>query len=124
MGYSQPKRPEVDDILPAFNPKSLIERRPKRSTKSKIAAKLYGKASKGTKSPRPVFFRKHLHVFDYMGKDPPKTFPRSERHLLLSGLLEPISVSAFEHEVREEVLALIHEAELPGVDLSKCESGD
>ena len=86
----------------SFNPRTLIDRRPKRSTKSALSHKMYANPNMSSKSPQIAYFRKHLHVFDYMGKDAPKSFASSDRNIIVSGLMEPVCANAFEHEVREE----------------------
>ena len=125
MGYGRSRsRDDESSAHSSFNPRTLIDRRPKRSTKSALSHKMYAKPNKSSKSPRIAYFRKHLHVFDYMGKDAPKSFARSDRKIIVSGLMEPICANAFEHEVREEILAVIHQADVPAMNLSKCLSGD
>ncbi len=125
MGYNRPRsqasaQPSAQtSARPSFDPKSLIDRRPKRSSKSQ-----WVKANKPAKSPKVVMFRKHLHVFEYMGKDAPKSFPRSDQKIIISGLLEPICATAFEHEVREEIVAVIHVADVDGMNVSTCSYSD
>ncbi len=117
MGYSR-VRSEVESSQPSFNPRSLMERRPKHLSKSKLSHNLYGaKPSKPLKTVKVISFRKHLHVFDYMGKNAPSSFSRCDRKIVVSGLLEPIEVVAFEHEVREEILAVINEADVADMNL-------
>ncbi len=117
MGYSRPRsQARQPSVQPSFD---LIDRRPKRFSKSQWA-----KANKPAKSPKVGTYRKHLYVFDYMGKDAPKSFASSDRKIVVSGLLEPITVCAFEHKVREEILAVIHEADVFGMNVSACASND
>ena len=59
-----------------------------------------------------------------MGKNAPKAFARSDRKIVVSGLLEPVCATAYEHEVREEILAVIHQADVADMNFSKCTSLD
>lgn len=126
MGFDRLSRQKTCGERPTFfNPRNLVERRPKRLSKLKLTEKMHGiRPSKQSNSPRLTTFRKHLHVFEYMGKDSPRSFTRSDRKILLSGIMEPISTGADENDVREEILAVIKEADIPGFSLIISEATD
>ena len=123
MGFDRLSRQKTCGERPTFfNPRNLVERRPKRLSKLKLTEKMHGiRPSKQSNSPRLTTFRKHLHVFEYMGKDSPRSFTRSDRKILLSGIMEPISTGADENDVREEIL---EEADIPGFSLIISEATD
>ena len=125
MGFDRinRKRPTSDSTT-FFNPRNLIDRRPKqRISKLKLAGKVHG-IPQGTKSPRISTFWKHIRVFEYMGKESPRSFVRSDKKILLSGIMEPISTVASEAEIREEIVAIVRRAEEPGYNLRVCDPTD
>ena len=52
-------------------------------------------------------FQKKLVVFNYMGRDPPNNFTRSDKRIVVRGLLPPISVEATKEQIREEICEAI-----------------
>ena len=102
---------EVQQILkplPVSKKPTLIDRRPKRKSKLKVAESKYGspKSTKGGKKPAPTF-QKKLVVVEYMGEDSPKSFGLKESYVIMRGMLSEISLTATEKEVRSCILEVI-----------------
>ena len=66
----------------------------------------------------------NIHIFEYMGEESPRSFVKSDKKILLSGIMEPISTVASEAEVREEIVAIVRRAEEPGYNLRVCDPTD
>ena len=79
----------------ATNSMRKIHRKPKRK-ESVTRAKKKGKMSSAT-------FQKKLVVLKYMGRDPPSSFTKSDKRIIVRGLLPSISVEATEEQIREEI---------------------
>ena len=99
--------------LPFSPGSSMLERRPKRKVKGKLALEKYRSnipvASKGRKPSQT--FQKKLVVVDYMGPDAPRNFALKEVHVLLRGMLPEIGISANEEEVRGYICDTIKHSE-------------
>ena len=78
----------------------MLERRPKRKGKAKLAAEKYRFADtpKGRKPART--FQKKLVVIDYMGRNAPRSFALKEVYVWMRGMLPEIEMTASEQEVR------------------------
>lgn len=80
---------------------SMLERRPKRKGKAKLAVEKYGSKGDTPKGRRPAqTFQKKLVVIDYMGPGAPRSFALKEAYVLIRGMLPEIPVAASEQEVR------------------------
>lgn len=88
----------------SWNP---IPRRPKRSSKSDIAATKFKCGGASKKGKEIQTFQRKLVVFRYMGEDAPSKFTRKEHRILMRGMID-IPLDATEFEVREEILSVIH----------------
>ena len=88
---------------------ALIERRPKRKSKVKLAQTKYDKKSTKGRKPAPKFQK--LVVIDYMGPDVPRSFTFKESMVLLRGMLPEVAVDASEHEVRTHIRDTVKNAE-------------
>ena len=69
-----------------------------------------------------VTFQKKLYAFNYKGPDAPDTFTRSDKDIVMRGLLPQISVSATENEVRNEICEVVQSCVTP--NLSEIGPGD
>lgn len=103
---------------------SMLERRPKRKGKEKLAAEKYRGfstpiSSKGRKPA--LMFQKKLVVIDYMGPDAPRSFALKEVHVLLRGMLPEIEMTATEEEVRGSICDTIKNSEKSLVELVPSE---
>ena len=88
----------------------LLERRPKRKGKSKLAAEKY------TPTPLPksrgnTTFQKKFVLVDYMGEDAPRKFALKESYVVMRGILPEVPVSAGESVVRSCVAEAIKHSE-------------
>lgn len=94
----------------------MLERRPKRKSKSRMAVDKYGHAESQEmpqgRKPAPTF-QKKLVVIDYMGgAKAPRTFAVKGRHVWIRGILPEIAVTATEEKVHQVV----------GEVISNCDS--
>ena len=89
-----------------------VTRRPKRKSKMKIDDGKQGILKKKVSS---VTFQKKIIVFDYMGRNPPKIFARSEKNICLSGLLPSLSVEATETTIRKEICDVLNSCSSPNL---------
>lgn len=85
----------------------MLERRPKRKCKSRIAMDKYGSTEISNvplgRKPAPTF-QKKLVVIDYMGGlTAPRSFAVKEIHVWVRGILPEIELTATEKEVRKVV---------------------
>lgn len=121
-------RQEVKSILsplPAASqqcPPSMIERRPKRKGKSKLASFKYGREDAVAKGRKPALkFQKKFVLIDYMGPVAPQAFGLKESYILMRGMLPEIEVSASESEVRLYIRDTIRDSDKT---LAACLSTD
>ena len=77
---------------------SLLERRPKRKAKGKLAAEKY--APTPVSRGRGTSFQKKFVLIDYMGPDAPRKFALKESYVVMRGILPEVLVSAEESVVR------------------------
>ena len=96
-----------------FGGSTAIPRNPKHKSKVTLAMEKYEGKKKGR-----VSTQKKLVVFDYMGRDPPKVFTRTDKRICMRGLLPPISIEASGSEVRREICDVIRTCSFP--DLTEC----
>lgn len=100
---------------------SMLERRPKRKGKSKLAEEKY-RFSTIPKGRRPApTFQKKLVVVHSMGPDSPKSFALKETYVLIRGMLPEIEINACEKEVRDCICNTIKNSE---ESLSHCGPDD
>lgn len=97
----------------AYSPKNKsltasrqILRKPGRKSKLKIAEEKYGSSKKKQRMSLATF-QKKLVVFECMGPDASKSFTRSEKLILVRGLLPVVSVNISECDLRKEICDII-----------------
>ena len=101
---------------------SMLERRPKRKGKSRLAEEKYRCYSDTPKGRRPApKFQKKLVVIDCMIPNPPRSFSLKAMHVLMRGMLPEIEMSAGEREVRGYICDTIKNSEK---SLSSCGPSD
>ncbi len=81
-----------------------IPRKPKRKGKSVLG---FEKFKGGRKKACKATFQKKIVVFQYIGSV--NEFSRSEKLIIVRGLLPPISLDANQDEIRQEVCAVIND---------------
>lgn len=83
-----------------------IPRRPKKRGKYQLAVEKYSTKKK----PRSgaATFQKKLYVFKYMGLNAPDNFTRSDKDIVMRGLLPQILVSAKESDLRNEICEVVN----------------
>ncbi len=82
-----------------------IPRKPKRYSKSSIAAMKYPQHKKGRMSST-CYFQKKVVIFRFMPAQP-KSFTRSEKLILVTGLLPSLPIDASEKDIRGEICDVI-----------------
>lgn len=95
---------------------SMIERRPHRKGKAKLAQEKYSGTPRGRKPA--AHFQKKLVVIDYMGPKAPRKFGIKEMYVFMRGLLPQISLGASEDEIREIIINTIRDSESKLSELS------
>jgi hypothetical protein len=77
-------------------------------------------STSGLSKKRNITFQKKLFVYQYM-LGSPSSFTRSESLFCCKGLLPPISVTATEGEVRQEILRILHMEISESLDIDNFE---
>lgn len=95
---------EVQQILRPFPMSKKLERRPKRTSKLKLAESKYGSSKTNKQHPT---FQKKLIVMDYMGEKAPTNFTVKDCYIIIRGMLPEISVAAQEKEILAHVREVI-----------------
>ena len=83
----------------------LLDRRPKRKGKSRLALEKYREESTSQKGRR---FQKKLVVLDFMGPNAPRSFAMKELYVWIRGILPEVELSATEEEVRRTIADVIN----------------
>ena len=104
--------------IPKFHPSEASSRRTLGKGKRKTATTLVMPA-KRTKN----IICKNVTVFKYMGPNAPSEFARSDKFVIVTGMLE-FDHSALEEEIREDLVDLIRASKSSGCDLSRCKAED
>ena len=81
---------------------AMLDRRPKRKGKSKLAAEKYScSAETPSRGRKPAqTFQKKVVIVDYMGPRAPRNFALKEAHVWMRGILPEIAITATEEQVR------------------------
>lgn len=98
----------------------LLERRPKRKGKSKLADEKYS-TGPVPKSKGKGTFQKKFVLVDYMGEDPPRKFALKESYVVMRGILPELQFCAEESVVRRCVVEAIKHSERSLADLAPNE---
>ena len=103
---------------------AMIDRRPKRKPKVKLAHAKYSSSQKNPpKGRKPGKFQKKLVVINYMGPDALRSFTMKEHIVSMRGILPEIPMDACDREIRTHIRDTIKNAEpsLSGCLLSDFE---
>lgn len=103
---------------------AMIDRRPKRKPKVKLAHAKYSSLQRNPPKGRKAGkFQKKLVVIEYMGPDAPRSFTLKEQIVSMRGILPEIPMDACDREIRTHIRDTIKNAEpsLSGCLLSDFE---